>query len=349
MAADTSAAPKKSSLHNEKAKADFVASLAKDKASGPIKSKHIKVIEETAEELAALPVWRRTGSVKSAHTIMSNGAGILPKSPMPDAAVPRVKGYEKAFAHLARLHGKRSAAWTAGFLRDVDFWHHHSTDGRKNPETGRWDRWWVQPLEAFLTQGPHKVSERTFRRICEILVAHVVIEAEVHSKLVEGEPVNCLWIKPTDLFEAWLFDEGEFEELTLDPEKKLPSHKKQEKKKPRGLSALIAERDAGLKYELAHYPHNPYSPYARPAVELMDLYDRCDEEVVLGGDGKRTYRVRPYFSKRGASVRLHLFEAIVGRLCAEGTVPDHLDWLATRKPPKHDGFVLGPNGQKIEF
>lgn len=343
------AAPKKSALHNDKAKADFVASLAKDKASGPIKSKHIKVVEEIAEELAALPVWRRTGSVKSAHTIMSNGAGILPKSPVADAQLPRVPEYGKVFAHLARLHGKRSAAWTAGFLRDVDFWHHQSTDGRKTPETGRWDRWWVQSLEAFLTQGSHKVSERTFRRICEILVAHVVIEAEVHSKLVEGEPVNCLWIKPTDLFEAWLFDEGEFEDFMSDFGVKPSSHKKSEKRKPRGLSALIAKRDAGLRYELAHYAHDPYSPYARPAVELMDLYDRCGEEGDIAGEDKRSYRVRSYFSKRGASVRLHLFEAIVGRLCAEGTVPDHLDWLTTRKPPKHDGFVFGPNGQKIEF
>lgn len=301
------------------------------KATGPIKVYHVGEVKETEAELEKLPIWQRTGTTKVAPTYTSFGYGILPKQPIKDAEIKRHPDYVKVFDLLADLLGGRQSEWTALFLKSVDYWYHHSTDGRKNDEIGRWERYWVAPLAKILHLKNNVVSERTFRRIKDRLVSEKLVEVQTHAKAVNGKAVNCLWIKPTDLLEELIFEEDVWKNFHKTITSAPASDKKSGKKvkSARGLSARIADKRKALKFALND------GWYTLSIEGKMALFDECSTPVDVASSGKRPYRIKPYFSTRGPSYRIKVYLRIAEDMVQEANpIPSEwLKWMESRLPP----------------
>lgn len=197
------------------------------------------------EVIASLKPWQCTATVKAVTKITPTGAAILPKAIIADADLPRLPSYQKVLAAIGRAYGGRDASFVRDLLRDIDFQHHQSTNGRLDPATGRYERWGVRPVAHWCApaQKAHKakprVSKATFHRVKDWLLGHDLIVAEAHRWLGE----NALWIKPCERLSRILFEPGFWETIAdqfAPAVAKAKPAPKEPKGKPRGRSAQVA-------------------------------------------------------------------------------------------------------------
>jgi hypothetical protein len=169
------------------------------------------------------------------------------------------------------------------------------------------------------------------------LVSEKLIEVETHAKVKNGNALNCLWIKPTDLLEQLIFDKGMWElfreAVTATPASDKKSDKKV--KSARGLSARIAEKRKALKFALSD------GWYTLSMEGKMALFDECSTPVDVASSGKRPYRIKPYFLTRGPSYRVKVYHRIADDMVQKANpIPSEwLKWMESRLPPNtHNPF-----------
>jgi hypothetical protein len=104
------------------------------------------------ETLSKLPVWQRTSTKLAAKCVSPTGGAILAYSDVAHKGLPYVEGWKKILKEIDwHKHGL-----VAGFLRDVIYWHHRSTNGRFNDKLGRFERWGVKSVAGW-NGGSYKV------------------------------------------------------------------------------------------------------------------------------------------------------------------------------------------------
>lgn len=221
-------------------KAEIIAHVAGVTAKNA--DQHLK---DTQEPDPALTLWQRTSTtIVQTHDALS-GAAVLPKGIVADADIPRVAGWRKILTQLAKATRCRDTEFVMDFLRDVEFQHHQSSNGRWNPDLARWERYAVRSVADWRKSGifgaerknaKGRVSESTLHRVKDKLIEAGLIVAEAH--LWQGD--NHLWIKPTEKLSRILFEPGYWQ--SLQPASAPKS--KSAKLKPRGLSAKHAQIDA---------------------------------------------------------------------------------------------------------
>jgi hypothetical protein len=258
------------------------------------------------EELAALSVWHRTATTKTALHLSPTGAAILPKSIVAHGALPRVPGWRKILKEIGRAHGdaSRHAKCLAGHVADllygVEFQHHQSTNGRWNADLCRWERYGVRSVEdwRYHNHVPQKdkqfyspVPRRTFFRIKDRLIAMGLIEAGSH--LWRGR--TYLWMKPTDelsriLFEPEYWEEVRAKYIPAKPVKTKPTSTR----KPRGISARHCELDAELLALYRKAISNGFNyPVECSKQERWAVWDRLTKPIALGnGYAKAPFAVK---------------------------------------------------------
>ena len=109
---------------------------------------------DDVETLAKLPVWQRTSTTLAAKYVSPTGGAILAYSDVAHKGLPYVEGWKKILREIDwHKHGLVS-----GFLKDVIYWHHRSTNGRFNDKLGRFERWGVKSVAEW-NGGSHEDSE----------------------------------------------------------------------------------------------------------------------------------------------------------------------------------------------
>ncbi|WP_112310187.1 hypothetical protein [Pseudogemmobacter bohemicus] len=253
-------------LHSPTAKAELQAWLAPHNAVAAAD----EAAAETIEELAALPLWQVTSTTAKAVSLTQTGAAIVPQSPLMHSHVPRRKGWQKIITKLAKGGGPLAVA----ILRDAEFWHHQSRNARWNADLGRYERWCVRSVPAWLDQlqeGENRPAERSFHRAKDYLVSAGLIIAEAH--FWEGK--RCLWMKPSPETTRIMFEPGYWEGVA-------DTWQAVGKRKPRGNSAAHAaytaeaeawyqkSRDAGLPPDMT-------------SAERWAVFKRLTEPQALSG------------------------------------------------------------------
>lgn len=268
------------------------------------------------EELAALPVWHRTATTKTASHLSPTGAAILPKSIVAHDALSRVSGWRKILKEIGRANGDASrhakglVGHVADLLYDIELQHHQSTNGRWNAGLCRWERYGVRSVEDWCCrkkvpandeQNYHPVPRRTFFRIKDRLVDAGLIEA--HSHLWRAR--TYLWMKPTDELSRVLFEPGYWEEVRA---KYIPAKPVKTKptstRKPRGISARHQELDVEL---LALYRKViACEMLGLSKQESWAVWDRLTKPIILGNGyakapfaAKGTYRYKRIYDDLG--------------------------------------------------
>ncbi|MGO6751814.1 hypothetical protein ACC761_18380 [Rhizobium ruizarguesonis] len=195
---------------------------------------------------ASFPFWTIFTSIHVVVEVEITGALILPKCPFPDSDIPRRSNYRKILAAAAKLVKCRDRGFVRTFLRDVCFQSCLSTNGRRNPDTGLFDRYGVRSVEEWsnppFAKGTQKVPERTFHRIKNQLVKLGLIQAEQHM----WNNTKCLWIKATGKLSRIVFEDGYWENVRPKAVKSKPAANIINQK-PRGLSAIHKQRDVELR------------------------------------------------------------------------------------------------------
>jgi hypothetical protein len=116
---------------------------------------------DTPETFAKLPVWQRKSTMLAAKSVSPTGGAILAYSNVSQDGLPLVQGWKKILKEMDwHKHGLVS-----GFLRDVIYWHHRSTNGRFNDKLGRFERWGVKSVAEW-NWGSHKVPN-PYCLLCE--------------------------------------------------------------------------------------------------------------------------------------------------------------------------------------
>jgi hypothetical protein len=161
----------------------------------------------------SLTAWQRTSTTNVADDVNPRtSAAILPKALIGDDHLPRVPGWRKVLAKIAKDTGCRDRAFVRDLLIDIEFQHHRSTNGRWNSSLKRFERYAVRSVDDWCLSGINnpderkaaspRVGKRTFHRIKDRLSAMGLIDASSH--LWQGK--TCLWIRPTEALSRILFD-----------------------------------------------------------------------------------------------------------------------------------------------
>lgn len=191
-------------------------------------AKNTAELKEPPEELAKLGPWKCTATTAKAVHVTKTQAAQLAPSTLADSDVLRLKNWKTIIRQISKGRSPLAAA----ILRDVEFWHHQSTNGRWNAALGRYERWVVRSVEGWLDKlqdGDKRPSRRTFIRAKDELVQAGLIEAEGHH----WQGKRCLWIKPTEELSRILFEPGRWEAVR-------GSYVTSKPKRPRGNSATRA-------------------------------------------------------------------------------------------------------------
>lgn len=204
-------------------------------------------IAEPEVALAALPIWQRTSTTKAIMSESPTGSAIMPKCALADAEIPRLPNYLKSLNALEAAVGIGPEWYVRTLLCDISFQHHQSTNGRFNAALQRYERWGVRSVKGWMTPEAtgyksFKISESTFHRIKDRLIAMGLILAEQHM----WDGTKHLWIKPTETLCRILFEAGYMEQAfpkSVSDIKPAPAPVK----RPRGNSARLAKIEAEHK------------------------------------------------------------------------------------------------------
>ncbi|MBX5103024.1 hypothetical protein HJB52_14200 [Rhizobium lentis] len=250
--------------------------------------------------LADKPLYLVFTTCPYAREITPSEAAIVPKCPLVDSEIPRVKGYLKILSVIATQVDCRDHAFVAVFLRDVAFQSCRSTDARYNRDLGLFERYGVRSVDDWrkppFACGRVQVSRSTFFRMKDQLVELGLIDAEQHLK--NGK--QSLWIKATEKLNMSLFDEGYWKSVCPQPAAK--PQKISSGRKPRGISARHLAVSAELSQIYNAAMKGAYE--AMPKKDRWAIFERLTQTVVLSGKveklpfaPKGSYRFRRLYDK----------------------------------------------------
>lgn len=255
-------------------------------------------ILDTETSLLALPVWQKTSTTAGTVTLDEIiGAARLVKCPIGDGDIARLEVFYTVLRSIERSINLGQDGFIRSFLRDVEFHHHQSTNGRYNSELTRFERWGVKPVAKWQSQrsglGEHlTASKRHFHRIKDELIERGIIVAESH----QWNGKNMLWIKPTEHLSRMVFEPGYWDtckqSFKICP---IPVSAPEKKKAPRGLSAKHAVIDA----ELAALYKKIRAPNSLSEQERWDVWKKLTTPIDISVNySKAPFAVKGTFKYR---------------------------------------------------